>query len=71
MATRTGFEPVVSGVTGQRIRPTMLTCQYLVPRAGIEPALLAETDFKSVVYTYFTTEAWYRLRDSNSLPPRS
>ena len=27
LATRTGFEPVVSGVTGQRIRPTMLTCQ--------------------------------------------
>ena len=26
LATCTGFEPVISAVTGQRIRPTMLTC---------------------------------------------
>ena len=52
MATRTGFEPVVSGVTGQRIGPTMLTCQKnLVPGAGLEPARLAAKDFKSFVST--------------------
>jgi hypothetical protein len=28
----------------------------MVPLTGIEPALLTETDFKSVVYTNFTTE---------------
>jgi hypothetical protein len=29
----------------------------LVPRAGLEPALLAEPDFESGVSTNFTTEA--------------
>ena len=29
----------------------------LVPRVGLEPTRLAATDFESVVYTNFTTEA--------------
>lgn len=36
-----------------------ITTQLMVPRAGIEPArpFRKATDFKSVVSTYFTTEA--------------
>jgi hypothetical protein len=36
MATRTGFEPVISGVTGQRIGPTMLTCHILAGASRLE-----------------------------------
>ena len=30
LATRMGFEPMISAVTGRRIRPTILTCHCLV-----------------------------------------
>jgi hypothetical protein len=35
-----------------------------VPRAGLEPAQLSPRDFKSLVSTYFTTEALFNIDNS-------
>lgn len=37
LATPTGFEPVISCVTGRRIGPAMLRCRLVVHPDGIEP----------------------------------
>lgn len=38
----------------------------MVPEAGLEPARIAPSDFKSDVFTNFTTQAWCARGDSNS-----
>lgn len=44
---------------------TFLDTKHLVPPTGIEPASLSARDFKSLVFTYFTTWAWRKAVDSN------
>jgi hypothetical protein len=38
----------------------------MVPVGGLEPPLLAQMDFESIVYTNFTTPAWKRA-NSNAI----
>jgi hypothetical protein len=44
---------------------TSLVC-YMVPMGGLEPPLLAQMDFESIVYTNFTTPA-LKWGDSNAI----
>ena len=59
MAWREGFEPPIYSLEGCCIIRYATARSILVPRAGIEPArpFRKARDFKSLVSTYFTTEA--------------
>ena len=79
LASPEGFEPPTHSLEGCCSDPAELRADELtytlVPRAGIEPASrFRAADFKSAVFTYFTTEAiylsskWCAGRDSNPQP---
>ena len=72
LATLTGFEPVISAVTGQRIRPAMLKCHNILAGIlGFEPRL---TESKSAVLplhyiptNHIETHSWSVVKHSITL----
>jgi hypothetical protein len=70
VATLTGFEPVISAVTGQRIRPAMLKCLDVVGDLGVEPSMPKASDLQSGAVTSAARHPIFllRLRDFQSSP---